>query len=145
MRGRLLSHNSYEAILLYQELGKTIAIQEAKGKGGTSTDSALLAPLHCKSIYIYIYIYLCVTQIFNITQLYKKNSVNINFLLLRIPSLLICLQDVFCCEAYTEYMVLVGMCMRRKVEEAKSLPKKRPPKLKKKLDKKALHERALAM
>jgi len=42
-------------------------------------------------------------------------------------------------------MVLVGMCMRRKVEEAKSPPKKRPPKPKKKLDKIALEEKALAM
>ena len=42
-------------------------------------------------------------------------------------------------------MVLVAMCMRRKVEEAKNLPQQKPAKPKKKPDKKAMELKALAM
>ena len=41
--------------------------------------------------------------------------------------------------------MLVAMCMRRKVEEAKNPPKQRPAKPKKKPDKKAMELKALAM
>ncbi len=54
-------------------------------------------------------------------------------------------QDVFCCDLYREYKLLVAMCMRRMVEEATNPPKIRKPKMKKKIDKKAMEERALAM